>query len=854
MEFAIEAMGKLLNKVCEQLKEEYDLQENVKEDIMKLKKELESMQVALEKISDVPSDQLDMQTKIWAREVRELAYNIEDNIDTFMLRVDGPETTEKNSFRWLIDKCRTSLSKVKIRHRIANNIKELMSQVKEVQELRDRYKTDNVVAKLPTRVDPRLLSLYENVTQLVGIDKARDDIIEMLSMGDEASKKLKIVSIVGFGGLGKTTLAKAVFEELKVKFDSFGFVPIGQKPNIKKVLNDILIELDKDNDQNSDTTSQRDERQLIDKLQKCLNNKRYLIVIDDVWETSQFWEYIKISLVDNVCGSRVITTTRSSEVAKEVTKEVGVVYEMAALSEDYSKKLFYSRIFGPDYICPSDNQSVVAAEMILKKCGGIPLSIITISSLLVDKPTEDWSDMYNTIGFGPAEQNDVVKNTKLIISYSYYDMPSYLRRCLLYLSIYPEDYLIKKEPLIWKWIGEGFVDEKQGKGLFKVGDMYFTELINRNMIQSTPYYFDGIIVEGCRVHDMVLDLIHDKVVRVLALEGCDVGGLLNLKHIGKLHQLRYLRLKDTRVVELPMEIGNLLHLQALDIISTSLTALPVTIGQLRKLMRLQIIDLRRRMRFPSGLLGKLLSLQELNLDLCSLSVDYTGPNFLRDVGKLTALKKLKFALHLLVDEGSVKTFVESLKGFHGIEMLEIVLSGYTMSFSEGWEPRQLRMFRLNDTELPRLPAWINSRCVPHLSIIYIKVDSVEARDLDMLARLPSLHILRLYINGRFSWTVEGGRLFPHLIRCDTNIELKFLHGAMPMLKDLTFWVQLSVDGAVSDNGLGNLPMLKFVEVSLLCEGATGSRQKEEAEAALRRAHPNHPRIRLRHRDTEIRYH
>ncbi|KAG8090596.1 hypothetical protein GUJ93_ZPchr0011g28494 [Zizania palustris] len=130
-------MGKLLDKVCEQLKVEYDLQKSVKEDIMKLNEELWRMHAALEKISNVPSDQLDDETKIWAGKVGELAYNIEDNIDTFMLRVDGPETTEKHSFRWLIDKCRTLLSKVKIRRRIANNIKEVMSQFKEVQELRD---------------------------------------------------------------------------------------------------------------------------------------------------------------------------------------------------------------------------------------------------------------------------------------------------------------------------------------------------------------------------------------------------------------------------------------------------------------------------------------------------------------------------------------------------------------------------------------------------------------------------------------------------------------------------------------------------------------------------------------------
>ncbi|KAG2651131.1 hypothetical protein PVAP13_1NG251000 [Panicum virgatum] len=618
MEFATGAMGTLLPKLAMLIKGEYDLQKSVKEGIMFLHQEMESMQAFLKKVSNVPRQHLDEEVKIWAREVRELSYTIEDKIDNFMSCIESLGPTEKHNFSAFIDKCRKSFSKIKVRHKIANDIKDVKSKINEVVERHNRYKIQDFATN-HSDLDPRISAMYQEITNLVGTEKASDDLIKRLCKEeDDRAQMLKMVGIVGFGGLGKTTVAKVVFDRLKKQFDCSCFVPVGREPNMKKVFKEICMEL------RMKVEPELSEWQMIERLREFLSGekkRRYLIVMDDVWDKDT-WKLIKCGLTENNCGSRVIATTGISDVALEV----GDVYNMESLSKYNSKKLFYSRIGNR----PPNNESAEAVEKILKKCGGVPLSIITIASLLAGKPVVEWSKIYESIGFGPGSKNDEVESTRKILSFSYYDLPWHLKTCLLYLSIYPEDHKINKEELIWKWIAEGFVKKEAGTELYDVAERYFMELINKSMIQ--PIEDEELrIVDGCHVHDMVLDLIrilatenfitildrerddgeygssssslistsvhrlamhnqfqdrkNDSVVafsmsqvrsfnaigypnmsmmpsflskshvlRVLSLEYC--GQLVGhqLKCLGKLHQLRYLGLRGTPVAELPSEI------------------------------------------------------------------------------------------------------------------------------------------------------------------------------------------------------------------------------------------------------------------------------------------------------------
>jgi ATPase subunit of ABC transporter with duplicated ATPase domains len=243
---------------------------------------MRSMHAALCKVGEVPHDQLDVQIKLWAGEVRELSFDMEDIVDKFLVRVDGGDDSEpvvrSSRLKRLTKKMASLFSKGKGRHQIADAIKDINMQLQDVARRRERYTVDTIVAGIApaTTIDSRLKALYREVTELEGIaGKRYEELINLLSGDSVSTKKLKIISVVGFGGLGKTTLVKTVYDKIKRDFDCTAFVPVGQNADAKKVFKDILSDLGMHRRDLTDL----DERQLIDKLRAILHNKRYVNVI-----------------------------------------------------------------------------------------------------------------------------------------------------------------------------------------------------------------------------------------------------------------------------------------------------------------------------------------------------------------------------------------------------------------------------------------------------------------------------------------------------------------------------------------------------------------------------------------------
>ncbi|CAL4992184.1 unnamed protein product [Urochloa decumbens] len=259
MEIVRGAIPSVLSKLGGLLVSEYNLHKELKGEIRFLEVELESMQGALDKVSGTPADQVDNQDKIWASAVRELSYDIEDSIDTFMVHNKGRELPGLHGLKKFIERSMDLLTQLRVRHNIATQLRGIKRRVIEVAEQRVRYKIDNDVANKTITFDTRILARYKKVTELVGIDEEIDAVVKILMEGNELSKQQgNKVSIVGFGGLGKTTLANVVYEKLRGQFDCSAFVSVSQTPDMDKLFMDMARQLAMINNASHNATSIRE--------------------------------------------------------------------------------------------------------------------------------------------------------------------------------------------------------------------------------------------------------------------------------------------------------------------------------------------------------------------------------------------------------------------------------------------------------------------------------------------------------------------------------------------------------------------------------------------------------------------
>uniref|UniRef100_A0A453DKC5 non-specific serine/threonine protein kinase n=1 Tax=Aegilops tauschii subsp. strangulata TaxID=200361 RepID=A0A453DKC5_AEGTS len=868
------SLSGIMSSLVKLVVNEWCVEKTMKDELTNLYDELMNMDAFLEDVSSVPPDQLESQVKLRAREVRELSHAIGTHLHSFMARIESTKGA-----------LLPSVSKVNIQQEMDRYVKEIMKKVEKVSKRYGPYLCKSALESTSSlEVSTRMFTTDTRESNHVGLEGAIAELTKKLSKSDH-------VSIVGMGGMGKTTLARAVYDKMKGDFDCGAFVPIGQRADMKRVLMYIFDGLHMEI-----YGHEPDQHQLTNQLQSFLVDKRCLIVIDDIWD-KETWNFVEL-FFKGCAGIKIITTTRN----RNIVKGVGVtVYTMKPLSPADSKELLRTKA----QVKSHDAEFDTLSDQVLRKCGGVPIAITMIGVLLAEHQSKEWHGVYDSIGFDEHKEDGAFQHIRKVLSYSYYALPYNIKRCFLYLSLFPEDHWIEKNMLIWRWVAEGLVPD----GSFEIGEIFFKELIDRCMIQWEGSPHDPS-QGGCRVHILMLRVIRDlsssenfstvlglgmkqestsrtvpihrlaihegkamvgqnqnsrllevrevlsfyastcpgsslpplrefENLRVMDMESCELSLRdSNLEELGRLKLLKYVGLVDTPMAELPRRIGRLKLLETLDVRATSITELPPFVEELRKLRCLRAGKGTRMM----GRVGKLTCLEELWLH----SVD-KSPDFAAELQKLSKMRVL--VIHLdEVDEGMQKKLVVSLHKLRKIQVLQVWSDAEEKARLGGrdWEgsvpSSQLRQLLLFGIILPRPMPWIDHLRVPKLSKLMLQVETLEVQHLQILGQMPSLRFLCLHIHcydNRLLYTAGKHEFMVLAYLYVVNIELICGEGALPRIQEL----EVGGIRVGTDVGLrGNMPLLERVSYHLDCWSCSPV-EVINAEEELRQAsqaHPNSP--------------
>ncbi|KAJ3679887.1 hypothetical protein LUZ60_016165 [Juncus effusus] len=492
---AQEIVSSLLLKLADVVFKEAILLYGVNDKVESIERELISIKAFLK---DADSKRKgDSLVQIWVKDVREVSFLIEDVIDTFLLKV---ESSKKPGICNTLKRVGKKPMKLVAMHNLDSAINKIQARLKEIQAVKERYGIKSLedssigIARLPDR--PPVIPEIDEIN-LVGFDTEKNKIIELLL--DEKTSRRSVVSLVGIGGLGKTTLAEKVYQSVSNKqhFDFCVWLTVSKEFNPIDLLKKILKKAGVTNFEKD-----CDEEYYITEVNKFLTEKRYFIVLDDIW-SKNVWTRIKGALPDHSKGSRILITTRFSDIAKAANPE-SVLVELPFLNEEESLKLLFKKALpGETFNDGYPHELLEVAKSFAKQCGGLPLALIVVGGLLStkDRTGSAWDKVMRTMDW----QTDGNECTEILAS-SYEDLPVHLKTCFMYLASFPDDSRYPAGLLIRLWVGEGFIPHDARGTMEEIAEKYLEELAQRCMIQILEKSITDGSITQFRVHDLLHDL------------------------------------------------------------------------------------------------------------------------------------------------------------------------------------------------------------------------------------------------------------------------------------------------------------------------------------------------------------